>query len=181
MDVTVASVSAEDCDAFVAAVRASHDLHHAWINPADSAERFEEWLERLSRDDEEANLIRHESCGAPVGYVSVSNIVRRAFQSADLGYGALPSHAGRGLMAQGLGARRAGDQCICIGLHQCCPAQRRTGSARVAKLLLKRRVHGDPLHRASCTPERETAGQAPVPYAREAPTSVSMVGSGGGI
>jgi hypothetical protein len=27
--------------------------------------------------------------------------------------------------------------------------------------------------------ERETAGQAPVPYAREAPTSVSMVAGGG--
>src|SRR5579875_1408043 len=104
MDVTVAPVSAEDCDAFVAAVCASHDLHHPWINPADSAERFEEWLERLGRDDQEAYLIRHESCGDLVGYVSVSNIVRRAFQSAQLGYAAFTSHVGRGLMALGLGA-----------------------------------------------------------------------------
>lgn len=104
MDVTVASVYAEDCDAFVAAVRASRDLHYPWVNPADSAERFGEWLEHLRRDDQEAYLIRHESCGELVGYVSVSNIVRRAFQSAHLGYGAFSSHAGRGLMKHGLGA-----------------------------------------------------------------------------
>lgn len=90
MDVAVAPVSAEDRDAFVAAVCASHDLHHPWINPADSAERFEEWLERLGRDDQDAYLIRHESCGELVGYVSVSNIVRRAFQSAQLGVGIAP-------------------------------------------------------------------------------------------
>ena len=104
MDVTVAPVSVEDCDAFVAAVRASRDLHYPWINPADSAERFEEWLGHLDRDDQEAYLIRHESCGQLAGWVSVSNIVRRAFQSAHLGYGAFSSHAGRGLMIQGLGA-----------------------------------------------------------------------------
>ena len=102
MDVTVAQVSAEACGAFVAAARASRGLHHPWINPPDSAERFEEWLDRLRRDDQEAYLIRHDSCGELVGYVSVSNIVRRAFQSAQLGYGAFASHAGRGLMTQGL-------------------------------------------------------------------------------
>lgn len=82
----------------------SHDLHHPWIDPADSAERFEEWLGRLGRDDQEAYLIRHASCGELVGYVSVSNIVRRAFQSAQLGYGAFSPHTGRGLMTQGLSA-----------------------------------------------------------------------------
>lgn len=102
MDVTVAPVLAGDLDAFVAAAVASRALHHPWINPPDSAERFEEWLAHLHRDDQEAYLIRHRECGEPVGYVSVSNIVRRAFQSAHLGYGAFSPHAGRGLMAQGL-------------------------------------------------------------------------------
>lgn len=104
MDVTVAPMSTEACDGFVAAVRASRDLHHPWIAPADSADRFEEWVDRLGGDDQEAYLIRHGSCGELVGYVSVSNIVRRAFQSAQLGYAAFSSHAGRGLMKQGLGA-----------------------------------------------------------------------------
>lgn len=104
MDVTVDPVSAEDCDAYVNAVLASRDLHHPWINPADSAHRFQEWLEHLQRDDQEAYLVRHSTCSELVGYVSVSNIVHRAFQSVQLGYGAFSSHAGRGLMAQGLSA-----------------------------------------------------------------------------
>lgn len=104
MDVTLAPVSAQDCDAFVAAVLASRDLHHPWINPADSTVRFQEWLQHLRRDDQEAYLIRHQTCGELVGYISVGNIVRRAFRSAHLGYGAFSSHAGRGLMAQGLSA-----------------------------------------------------------------------------
>jgi hypothetical protein len=85
MDVTVDPVSAEDCDAFVTAVLASRDLHLPWINPADSAHQFQEWLEHLRRDDQEAYLVRHSTCSELVGYVSVSNIVHRAFQSAQLG------------------------------------------------------------------------------------------------
>ncbi|HET9731884.1 MAG TPA: GNAT family N-acetyltransferase [Acidimicrobiales bacterium] len=104
MEVTVAPVTAGDCDPFVAAVRGSSGLHRPWIDPPDDRARFEAWLQRLGRDDQEAYLIRHGSCGELVGYASVSNIVRRAFRSAHLGYGAFESHAGRGLMRQGLGA-----------------------------------------------------------------------------
>ncbi len=62
------------------------------------------YLGRAARDDEVAYLIRHRHCGALVGYVNVSNIVRGAFQSGSLGYGAFASHAGQGLMTQGLRA-----------------------------------------------------------------------------
>lgn len=95
-------VSAGDRDAFVAAVRASRSLHAPWIDPADSPARFDAWLGHLRRDDQEAYLIRHVPCGELVGYASVSNIVRRAFQSAQLGYGAFSSHVRRGLMTEGL-------------------------------------------------------------------------------
>lgn len=104
MDVTIAPVSADDSDAFVAAAVASRDLHRPWINPADSADRFEEWTHHLRRDDQEAYFVRHGTCRELVGWVSISNIVRRAFQSAHLGYGAFSSHAGRGLMKRGLSA-----------------------------------------------------------------------------
>lgn len=99
--VTVAPIVAADEEAFVAAVRASRSLHHPWIDLADSHERFLAVLERLQREDQEAYLLRH-TCGALVGYVSVSNIVRGAFQSAYLGYGAFAGHEGRGLMTEGL-------------------------------------------------------------------------------
>ncbi len=100
----MAPVCARDRDAFVDAVRSSRSLHAPWIDPADTPVRFEAWLGHLQRDDQEAYLVRHAPCGELAGYVSVSNIVRRAFQSAQLGYGAFSSHARRGLMTAGLRA-----------------------------------------------------------------------------
>jgi ribosomal-protein-alanine N-acetyltransferase len=104
MEVILSTPKAADAGAFIAAVRSSRTLHHPWIAPPDTHERFAAYLQRTARDDHAAFLIRHESCGELVGYVTVSNMVRGAFQSAYLGYGAFASHAGRGLMTEGLRA-----------------------------------------------------------------------------
>ncbi len=114
--VTVAPLVAADEETFLAAVRASRDLHHPWIDLADTHDRFLAILERLKRDEHEAYLVRH-GCGGLVGYVSVGNIVRGAFHSAYLGYGAFAGHEGRGLMTEGLRAVLgiAFDQ---LGLHR---------------------------------------------------------------
>jgi ribosomal-protein-alanine N-acetyltransferase len=102
MDVTVSTLSAADADEFVAAVVASRSLHRPWIDLPDTPDRFAAYLDHAARDDQLAYVIRHTSCGALVGYVSVGNIVRRAFQSAYLGYAGFASHAGQGLMTSGL-------------------------------------------------------------------------------
>ncbi|MGA7989515.1 MAG: GNAT family protein [Candidatus Dormiibacterota bacterium] len=117
MEVLFSTPVAADADAFIAAVRSSRTLHHPWIAPPDTHERFAAYLAQATRDDHAAYLIRHASCGALAGYVTVSNIVRGAFQSAYLGYGAFVSHAGRGLMTAGLRAvieTAFGD----LGLHR---------------------------------------------------------------
>jgi hypothetical protein len=49
VDVTVTPLSAGDDDDFVAAVYASRELHHPWIDPPDTAARFVAWLEHASR------------------------------------------------------------------------------------------------------------------------------------
>lgn len=103
-EISVAPLDVADEDDFITAVRASRELHHPWIDLADTPERFAAMLERLRRDDQEAYLVRHASCGALAGYVSVGNIVRGAFHSAYLGYAAYGGHQGRGLMTQGLRA-----------------------------------------------------------------------------
>jgi len=100
--VTVSAVSAGDAAEFIAAVKASRSLHHPWISPPDTRERFAEWNAHLGRDDQAGYLLRHADCGGLVGYVTVANIVRRAFLSAAMGYGAFEGHAGRGLMRTGL-------------------------------------------------------------------------------
>jgi len=83
-------------------VLASRELHRPWIDPPDTPERFAAYLEHSHLEDQAAYVVRHDTCGGFVGYVNVGNIVRRAFQSAYLGYAAFESHAGRGLMAAGL-------------------------------------------------------------------------------
>ncbi len=102
MDVTLAPPGSADAEEFIDAVRASRALHHPWIDPPDSPGRYADYLDRADRDDQGSYLIRHRDCGGLVGYINISNIVRRAFQSGYLGYAAFASHAGRGLMTQGL-------------------------------------------------------------------------------
>jgi ribosomal-protein-alanine N-acetyltransferase len=104
MQVTVAPLSAEDQDGFLTAVAASRVLHRPWIQPPDSQEQFAAYLQHMGREDQAAYVIRHFGCGELVGYVAISNIVRGAFKSAYLGYGAFVGHAGRGLMTAGLRA-----------------------------------------------------------------------------
>lgn len=117
MEVTLSTPSPSDADEFIAEVRDSRVLHWPWIDMADTAERYTAYLERAAREDQAAYLIRHRSCGKLVGFVNINNIVRGALQSGYLGYGAFASHAGRGLMTEGLGAvidRAFGD----LGLHR---------------------------------------------------------------
>jgi ribosomal-protein-alanine N-acetyltransferase len=136
VNVTVAHISLGDGPEFIEAARASRRLHRPWIDPPDTAERFAAYLEHTAREDQEALVIRHASCGGLVGWVSVSNIVRRAFQSAHLGYGAFESHANRGLMTEGLRAVLAlvfGE----LGLHR---VEANIQPANVGSIALVRRL-----------------------------------------
>jgi [ribosomal protein S5]-alanine N-acetyltransferase len=117
MDVALSEPSASDAAEFIDAVRASGALHGPWLTPPDTPELFAAYLQRVARDDQASYLIRHRACGGLVGFANVSNIVRGGLQSGYLGYGAFASHAGRGLMTEGLRAVLGsvfGD----VGLHR---------------------------------------------------------------
>jgi [ribosomal protein S5]-alanine N-acetyltransferase len=104
MDVVLSPPSAADAEEFIGAVRASRALHGPWLAPPDTPATFAAYLDRAAREDQASYLIRHRRCGGLVGFVNVNNIVRGALQSGYLGYGAFASHAGRGLMTEGLRA-----------------------------------------------------------------------------
>src|SRR3984957_11712294 len=104
MDVILSTPTPADADEFIAAARASRALHQSWIEAPDSETRFAGFLVHSGRAEHPPVLLRHAACGQLVGYVNVSSIVRGAFQSAYLGYGAFASHAGKGLMTEGLRA-----------------------------------------------------------------------------
>jgi [ribosomal protein S5]-alanine N-acetyltransferase len=99
--VVLSRPSPADADEFISAVRASQALK-PWVDPPSTPERFAAYLDRAARDDHASYLIRHSDCGALVGYANISHIVHGALQSAYLGYGGFASHAGRGLMTDGL-------------------------------------------------------------------------------
>jgi ribosomal-protein-alanine N-acetyltransferase len=104
VDVTIGPPGPADTEEFIAAARASRELHRPWLFPPDTPELFAVYLRRAAREDYAAYLIRHAGCGCLAGYVNVSQIVRGALQSAFAGYGAFAGHSGRGLMTQGLAA-----------------------------------------------------------------------------
>lgn len=134
--VTLAAPAAADGDEFIAAVRASRSLHHFWLALPDTPGRYRAYLERAAREDQAGYLIRHRSCGGLVGIANVSNIVRGGLQSGYLGYGAFASHAGRGLMTEGLRAV-LGAVFGALGLHRV-EANIQPGNA--ASLALARRL-----------------------------------------
>lgn len=102
MEVAVSPLTAADRSAFVEAARASRALHHPWLELPDTDRRFDAYLERCAAPDQHAWLLRHAGCGGLVGFVRVGNVVRGAFQSAYLAYGAFSGHEGRGLMTEGV-------------------------------------------------------------------------------
>jgi len=104
MEVVLSEPSPADAAEFIDAVRASAPLHAPWLGLPGTPELFAAYLERAVRDDQASYLIRHRACGGLVGVVNVNNIVRGGLQSGYLGYGAFASHAGRGLMTEGLRA-----------------------------------------------------------------------------
>jgi [ribosomal protein S5]-alanine N-acetyltransferase len=104
MDVVLSEPSPSDAAEFIDAVRASTALHSPWLAPPGTPDLFAAYLERVAGDDQASYLIRHRACGGLAGFANVSNIVRSGFQSGYLGYGAFASHAGRGLMTEGLRA-----------------------------------------------------------------------------
>ncbi len=92
----------DDARPFVDAVARSHASLHPWISAPDTEERFLAMLERAG-PSYVPSLLELEESGAIVGAFSLSEIVRGNFLSAYLGYYVFQPHAGRGLMAQGLG------------------------------------------------------------------------------
>ncbi|KIF71149.1 acetyltransferase [Streptomyces sp. AcH 505] len=102
----------EDAEEFTALARESKALHHPWLFPPDDAEAFATYVSRFTGPSGAGGpagvggaagyLVCSRSDGRIAGYVNVNNIVRGAFRSGAIGYGAFAHAAGQGLMSEGL-------------------------------------------------------------------------------
>lgn len=92
----------EDAEAFLKAVQRSTALHHPYIYPPDTAEAFQQYVNRLTRSEYVGRLVCVRQPGEIAGVINLNDIIRGSFQSASLGYYAFVPFAGQGLMREGL-------------------------------------------------------------------------------
>ena len=115
--VAVRPPSKADGPAFVAAMRASRDLHRPWVSMPESAEEYADYLERARRDNAAFFLAHRLGDDAIVGFLNISEIIRGKLQSAFLGYGGVTGFEGSGYMT---GAMRLvlREAFTTLGLHR---------------------------------------------------------------
>jgi len=92
----------EDREEFVAAMRASLELHRPWISPPTSAAAFDALLKRRRGEDADLTIVRRASDRALAGYFDLTQIIRGPLQGAFLGYGGVAALSGQGYMGAGL-------------------------------------------------------------------------------
>lgn len=95
-------VTAADAAAFIAAARASRQLHRPWVQAPGDGEAFARHLARFDGVAHHGFVVVAD--GQLAGAINLTNIVMGAFRSGYVGYYAFAGFEGRGLMTQGLNA-----------------------------------------------------------------------------
>jgi ribosomal-protein-alanine N-acetyltransferase len=91
-----------DRDEFIALAQASESLHHPWVDPPKTAERFDAYLRSRNLTTDDGFLICDRATGKIAAVINLNCIVRGFFQSAYLGYYAFASFARQGYMHEGI-------------------------------------------------------------------------------
>ena len=116
-EIELRAPSADDEFLFLSAARMSAELHRPWYTAPGTSEEFHAYLDRCASPTHEGFLITEAEGGGLAGSATISNIVRRNFSSAHLGYAAFTPYEGRGLMSAGLRAV-VGEAFGPLGLHR---------------------------------------------------------------
>jgi ribosomal-protein-alanine N-acetyltransferase len=91
-----------DADAYLAAMRASRRLHHAWIVAPTDRDGWDRLVDRHATPDVEVLFAARREDDAIVGTFVLSQIFYGPFCNAYLGYWATAGHEGRGYMTEGM-------------------------------------------------------------------------------
>ena len=87
---------------FVLLMQRSREFHRRWASAPTDHERFAAYIADSGRPDFEAFLLCRVQDDAILGFFNLSQIVRRALQSAYLGYTIGEPFAGQGYMREGI-------------------------------------------------------------------------------
>jgi ribosomal-protein-alanine N-acetyltransferase len=98
----VRAPTADDAQAFTAAMRASRRHHRPWISMPQTAEAYAAYLARTERGDFAPFIACRTEDGAITGFANVSTIIRGPLQQAFLSYGGVARFAGQGYMTEAL-------------------------------------------------------------------------------
>ena len=81
---------------------ASRRLHRGWVTPPTDAQAYVEWMARCRQPNVQCFLVCRLEDGAIAGVYTLSQIVRRLFESAYMGYYAERPFDEQGYMTEGL-------------------------------------------------------------------------------
>ena len=93
---------ARDRNEVIERAHASRQLHRPWVTAPSGPELFADWLSRMREPRVKALLVCRNEDGAIVGVFTLSQIFRKGFQSAYMGYYAFEPFAGQGYMRDGM-------------------------------------------------------------------------------
>ncbi len=91
-----------DRNDFISLMRASRQFHRPWATAPTDEDRFTAYIADSHRPDFEAMLVCRLGDGAILGFFNLSQIVRRALQSAYLGYAVGKPYTGQGYMREAM-------------------------------------------------------------------------------
>ena len=93
-------VNEDDFIHFTALTNSSRKFHHGLVSPPLDKENFDKYLETSLQESNEYLLVCKNSDDAIVGVVNLSQIFRKSFQNAYLGYWLGANFARQGLMTE---------------------------------------------------------------------------------
>jgi ribosomal-protein-alanine N-acetyltransferase len=101
-DVHIAPVTIEDADQLVSANQRSQAHHRPWAEPFTDLAGFRAWYTATETGSQVSLVARHGRSGGIVGVLNLSQIFRKGFQNAYLGFYGMADFAGRGLMTEAM-------------------------------------------------------------------------------
>lgn len=136
MSITLKPVTRLDAGQLIQANQESRSYHAPWVQPFTDINGFSAWFDGLVEGASVSLVARENLSGGVVGLITFSQIFRKSFQNAYLGYYGMVRYARRGLMTKAV--RQAVDYAFTdLELHR---VEANIQLGNIASIALVRRV-----------------------------------------